>query len=432
MPVTSPSSAFVGAQRYGAIFMQAQFYVYQLGYVVDGPFTNALSTGSLTVDRNSTYRRTGQFTIEVDPTVPPSLLVPSGPTALLSPFGTEINIQIGIISSSPGSNFAQVNQWIPLGQLEIATTDVDDTVNDIAVTLNVYDRSYTIDKRKFSQPYNFPAASGNFVDEIMVLLNQVWGQTVGVAPLQYNITPTTATVPVASYNQGASPWQAATDMASAVGYELFFDINGVVTGLPIPDPYTTAPCWSFIEDQTVITSNPSSGGSESLLGSPYSTPPEVQVQMTSEGIYNDIVIQGTGTANAPSYTGPNGTVSGTPTLAEAQDTNPTSPTYIAGGLGDIPNFVSSSLVTSTSAQSMADNMLQASLSQAWTVTLQIAPNPIFDIDDVVAITRARVGLNNAYVVIDTITHNIRYGDLTTITGRVLSNNNPTPQGIPTS
>ncbi len=424
MPVVSPSAAFVGAQRYGAIFMQAQFLVYKLGYAYAGPFTNALSTGSLTVDRNSTYRRTGQFTIEVDPTIPPSLLVPANPSALLAPFGTEITVQVGIASSSPGSNFAQVTQWVPLGFMGIATSDVDDTVENTVVTVNTYDRSYMIDRRKFKQPYNFPAASGNFVDEIVTLLNQVWGETAGIAPLQYNITPTDATVPTASYNQGSSPWQAATDMAAAIGYELFFDINGIVTGRPIPNPYTTAPCWSFIEDQTVITSNPASGGSETLLGSPYSTPPEVQVQMTSEGIYNDIIIQGTGSANTPAYTGPNGTAVGAPILGEAMDNNPSSPTYVLGGLGDIPNFVSSSLINSSNAQEMANNQLQASLSQAWTVTMQIAPNPIFDIDDVVAITRARVGLNNAYVVIDTITHNIRYGDLTTITGRVLSNNNP--------
>jgi len=90
----------------------------------------------------------------------------------------------------------------------------------------------------------------------------------------------------------------------------------------------------------------------------------------------------------------------------------------------VTNFVSSNLITSDGAQSMANNDLNVSLSSAWTVTLQVPPMPIFDIDDCVLITRPRVGLNNALCVIDTITHAIRYADLTSITGRILKNNVP--------
>jgi hypothetical protein len=315
-----------------------------------------------------------------------------------------------------------VTQWVPLGLFTIMGSAVDDTVVDCVVTLTLSDRSAAIAQRTFLQPYNFPAASGNFADEIMTLLNSVWNEQAGVAPLSYNITPTDAVVPVASYNQGSNPWQAALDMASVVGYEIYFDAYGVCVARPIPNPLTQGITWNFTDDQVAVYGSGGTG-STALLGGAYSTPAAVQVNMTRQGICNDIIVQGTGSANTPTYTGAGGTAQGAPILAQAADNNPGSPTYIAGGLGNIPNFVSSSLVTSVGAQAMANNDLQVALSSSWQVTLQIPPNPILDVDDVVIVTRPRVGLNNARVVIDLLSHSIRYADLSSFTGRVLSNNN---------
>ncbi len=422
MPVAAASAGFVDALRYGATLVQARFTPYKGGAPLSQTYDAAVSTGSFTVDRNSGTRRTGQLTIEVIPTVPPPILMPANPASLLAPFGNEVYVECGIASSVGTPGIATVTQWVPLGLYTIMGSAVDDTVVDCTVTLTLSDRSAAIAQRTFLQPYNFPAASGNFVDEIVTLLNSVWNETGGVAPLNYNIVPTDAVVPVASYNQGSNPWQAALDMASVVGYELYFDAHGVVTGRPIPNPFTQAITWNFTDDQVAVYGSGGTG-STALLGSPYSRPAAVQVQMTRQGIYNDIIVQGTGSANTAAYTGPGGTAAGSPILAQAQDTNPGSPTYISGGLGNIPNFVSSSLITDAGAQNMANNDLQVALSSSWTVTLQIPPNPILDIDDVVLVTRPRVGLNNALVVIDTITHAIRYADLTSFTGRILSNNN---------
>jgi hypothetical protein len=90
-------------------------------------------------------------------------------------------------------------------------------------------------------------------------------------------------------------------------------------------------------------------------------------------------------------------------------------------MGNVPNFVQSSLVTKAGAQNMAKNDLQVALSSAWVCTLGIAPNPIFDVDNVVTVTRPRVGLNNANMVLDTITQVFNYADMQMMTGRILSN-----------
>jgi hypothetical protein len=348
--------------------------------------------------------------------------MPVSPESLISPFGTELFIETGI-AGIPSDGTDPIFQWIPNGVFVIATSTVQDTGINATVTLQLYDRAWTIAQRVLRNPYNFPAAGGNFVTEIQALLNMVWNEQAGVQPLRYNIVPTSAQVPTASYDQGSDPWQAAMDMANAIGYELFFDVNGVVVGQPIPDPLTAPITWNFTDDATYVQGTGGSG-STGLFGSVWSTPVEVSVVMTRDQIYNDIVIQGTGTANAAKYNGNGLEVAPQPLLAEAADTNPQSPTYVNGAMGDVPNFVQSSLVTQVGAQSMANNDLQQALSSTWTVTLGAVPNPIFDVSNVITVTRPRVGLNQALVVLDTITHVFNYADIMYLTGRILFNNNP--------
>ena len=418
------SWAFIQAQRYGAILVQAMFQPYVKGRPVGLPYYGAASTGSFTIDRNSEFRRTGQITIELIPTIPPPLLMPVNPQSLLAPFGNEIFVATGIATSAGTGTEDQVaspTTWNAQGLFAITTSTVDDTVNDVTVTLDLSDRAWTIAQRTLKNPYNFPATpSGNFAAEMQALLNMVWNQQIGVAPLIFNIQPTSAIVPSASYNQGSDPWQAAQDMASAIGYELYFDINGVVTGKPIPDPYTTAITWNFSDDETLVIGAGGSG-STALQGSPFSTPVEISVVMTRDGVYNDIVIQGTGDANTATYNGDGIETSSPPILAEAADTRPGSPTYIGGGMGDVPNFVTSSLITTDGAQDTANTDLNQALSAAWTVTITTAPMSIFDVDSVVTVTRPRVGLNNALVVVDTVTNTLNYADTDQVTGRILTN-----------
>ena len=323
-----------------------------------------------------------------------------------------------------------VPQWVPMGIYAIASTTVEDTGVNLATNISVYDRSWVISQRAFIQPYNFPAtASGNFVDEITQLIQFVWGVNQATLelipntpPLTFNITPTTATVPTAAYDQGSDPWQAAIDMANAVGYELYFDVNGVVVGKPVPNPAAQPVTWNFTDDSASIFGAGgavSGGGSAQLFGSVYSTPAAIEIDMTRDGIHNDVYITGTGTSNAPAST----TGSDAPVLAEAADVSPpgVSPTSVYGPMGDIPDFVSSNLtVSTTQAQQAAQTDAYNSLSGAWQVIISITPNAMFDVDDVVTITNARCGLDALPVIIDTLDYTVSYSDLSKLTGRVIN------------
>ena len=425
-------TGFIDAQRYGGLLIEARFYILERGRVVGGTNYARVSNGSFTIDRNAEFRRTGEITLEVNPTIPPPLLMPCDPFSLIAPFGTELFIETGIASSVPhpgSSNVVSEITWIPNGLFVIATTQANDTGANTTVTLQLYDRAWTIAQRVLKNPWGFPhTVTGNFVDEIQLLLSTVWNEQANVEPLQFNIVPTSARVPVASYNQGSDPWQAALDMAAAVGYELYFDALGNVVGHPIPDPLNTGPTWNFTDDAVYVQGNAGTG-STALLGSAYSTPIEVSVKMTRDGLYNDVIVQGVGSGNGSTYNGNGLQTTTQPILAEAADLNPLSPTYVNGAMGDVPNFVQSSLVVSgQTAQAMANNDLQQALSKSWTVTIGVAPNPVFDVNDVVIITRPRVGINNARCVLDTITHTFNYADMMYLTGRILSNDNPIQKG----
>lgn len=409
MPAITLSSGFTDALRFGGQLVNARFTVYSQGNPTT--FTLPTSTCSVTVTRYSAQRRQGNITCIVEPTIPPPAILPTNPSSLLAPFGNEVFIELGI---SPAGKLTTTT-WVPLGLLVIATTVVSDLVNDLTVSLELYDRSWVIAQRKLKTPWNFPAVTGNFVAEMVHLLNTVWGTT--KPALRYNIQPTTAKVPKASFNQNSDPWTAAMQMANAVGYELFFNATGVVTGYPIPTPSTQPVLWNFVDTPTYVYGSGTGSGSTALEGSPYSSPAEVSVQMTRDGIYNDVLVTGTGSYNA---TGAGSTGSTAPVLGEAKTTTPQSSTYATGQLGDIPEFVSSNLVTSDAqALAAAQNYLKASLADAFQVTIKQPPTGWLDIDDCVRVSRPRVGLNTVKMIVDSLTFTTSYSDLESITGRVV-------------
>lgn len=399
--LTAPTG-FIDALRWGSSLVKTRLTVYQHGnpttYVVP------VSTCDITVDRSAANRRTGSITVELVPTVPPAPEMPVSLDSALAPFGNEIFIELSM-DTAGGDN------WVPVGLFDIATAQVTDSAADVTVTLGVYDRSWVIAQRHFVNPYNVPAAGGNFADEIVALLNQVWGAS---PPLTFNIVPTTATVPTASYNQGTDPWQTALDMAAAAGYELFFDTNGTVVGRPIPDPRQQPAVWVFGPD-TVSASGllaPSPIGN-----TPFTTPTGMVSTMTRDQIFNHVIVTGTGTQNAA------GSASGStaPVTGSASDSNPNSSTYVSGPMGDIPEFVQTPLATTTAvAQAMATNDLAAALSNAWTLQVSAPLHPLFEVDDVIAIYNPRLGLNGTRMVIDQIQFGVRYDALTVLTGRVIA------------
>lgn len=410
------TAGFVNTLRYGSYLVLSTCTVYSTGAPTN--FKTPVSSVEVTVTRNAQTRRTATLTAEVLPTMPPTLLMPVNPSSPLAPFGNEIKVRTGI---APAGEVDKV-VWTPLGLFVIGSSTASDTTVNTVYTLNLYDRSWVIAQRLFKAPYNVPALTGNFVVEIKQLLKKVWG---GTPPLRFQIAPTTAKVPRAIFNAGSNPWTAAQQLAMAVGYELFFNATGTVVGYPTPTPSSATAVWNFTDTPDLVAGNVGTPGtnSETLYGDAYSTPVQCSITMTRDQIYNDVVVTGAGPYTAPS-SGTTATTAGygtAPVVGEARTTTASSPMNVTGPVGDIPEFVSSNFVTaSTQASTAAKNYLNASLSDAWQVSISCPPNPVFDIDNVITVTRPRLNLTMTKIVIDTITHRLSYATLTIVTGRVVT------------
>jgi len=153
--------------------------------------------------------------------------------------------------------------------------------------------------------------------------------------------PETLSAPaVFDMGSDSDPWADACGLATAHGYELFFDPAGVARVKLAPDLASLSPVFTFARGSTAIML-------EQTKGAPL------------ERCYNGVIAPGEGSELE------------TPGRGEAWDTNPTSATYYLGPFGKVPRFYSSPLITTESqAESAAARLLAKTLGRveelAWT------------------------------------------------------------------
>jgi hypothetical protein len=452
------TDGLIDTLRYGSYLIASRLTIFRRGKRLT---TVVLPTSKvqITMDRNSTYRSEGTITLEIIPTVPPPAYLPITPKGILAPFGNEVFVETKIESVT-----AAVSKYVPLGLFTIATTTVNDTGVDLSVTLKVYTRAWLISQRLFRTAYTVPAATGTLAGELQHLLSTAWNTT--NSPLTFSgISKTGAQlkVPGQSFTQGNSPWTAALQMALSVGYEVWITtstivrpttteppasikpivmarrvptgylgkitvtgtIKTIVTWEPTKSMGNPKPVWFFTTTATLVYGSGTGSGSSALYGDQYTTPVGTQVQLTTTGVYNEVVITGASQTTATGATTVTGTasVNTEPVIAVAATATPTQEMSInTSAIGVRPEFVTTSYITTTTgARQAAVSQLAQSLSDAWQITITTAPNPAIRIDDVISVTRPRLGLRTATVIVDTITHLISFATLMTITGRVIRN-----------
>lgn len=147
----SASNAFINALRWGSYLVAAQLQIYYKGQAT-GIYL-PVSTADFTFDRNSEQRRSGQLTVEVLPTVPPQTvsldgvtqvsLLPISPTAAFAPFAQQIGVQLQVIGEG---GTLDPNGWVPMGIYAIGESTIDDTTNNVVITLKLFDRSWVLSK----------------------------------------------------------------------------------------------------------------------------------------------------------------------------------------------------------------------------------------------------------------------------------------------
>lgn len=299
--------------------------------------------GSVRVDDSQAVRRTCEVTV-ADPTA----WIPRSSTDLLhTDAGSELRLWRGV--RRPDG----VDELVPLGVFPITKTTVGDGASGLALAVEGSDRSVRVQRARWAQPYAVPAGSNIATAAAAILANRVPGLPTPA------FAPTAATTPAATFGLEVEndPWEDARSLFSAIGHELFFDVNGRPISRPVPDPATDPEVLALVEGRAPMI--------------------EIQRAFDPSKRYTAVVVRGEGT--------------GVP-----------APVYAVVQLPDVdfvPYFLTSSFIlTPQQAQDAgAAQLLRVARSEE-AVQVTMVPNPALDAGDIVRVERAASGVTGAFAV----------------------------------
>lgn len=310
-----------------------------------------IESGTVHVDRTSTIRRSVQALTVIDPT---GALVPRTGLDTLAPYGNELAVYAGFRYADG------TTEKLPLGIFGLSKTSIQSIGIGGKITLSSFDRSRKIARNKWTDTYI--VAEGTNVVQAMqrIVTDRLPGTS-------FSVVSTTSTTPLLTFDVDTDPWQAVSDMATSIGYEVFFNRRGVCVMRPVPNPSATLAAWRFV------------GGNGGTLKA-------ITNEYTDDPGYNGCVVIAENSANPVPY------------RAVAWDISPASPSYYLGPYGKVPQFRRSSLPTSQAqAQAMASAIVLSSLGMTQVVTFDAIPNYAMDEADVVRVTHTPTGVDAAYL-----------------------------------
>lgn len=233
-----------------------------------------------------------------------------------------------------------------------------------SIKVHGVDLSRAIKRNAWQQPFFIPSGM-NYADAAAAMVrDRLPSQTAFSLVSTEHVTP----LLVFGVDQGGDPWQDIQDIATAIGFEAFFDPAGVFVFRPVPDPRRGEPVWEFDED-----ANP--------------TVTEAKRELTDEQTFNYVVVKGESTSSK------------NPVSAYAFDNDPSSPTYVNGPYGTVTARLTFPLITThEQAQAAADATLLNSLGAADTVTLTVVPMPALEPGDIVTVNVSDPKVSGTYMI----------------------------------
>lgn len=268
-------------------------------------------------------------------------------------------------------------ELIPQGSLVVTGVDAELTTEGVRITITGEDDSLRVSDAKYVQampsglPPGYVAPGQDYAD----VLRAIWmdrfqgaGNKGVIGPASGFLTP--RTIP----QDGQDPWELMRQFASAIGWRLLPDNNGVLTMGPIPDPYApnAAVVWTFHDD-----------------GSDEDNPPittKVAPSVKRDGIYSGAKAVGSNSFGL------------TPPAALVWDTDPNSPTYYLGAFGMKP-FIrqpDEKITTFDMATASATGELNARKGVPQVVTINHLVHPAMTVDDIIRCDFDRAGVAGLY------------------------------------
>jgi len=228
------------------------------------------------------------------------------------------------------------------------------------------DRSLLVTRAKWLEPYQMVSAS--LETAISAMLKTRY------ADIFVNFPTTNITIGqvVLGTDQDNDPWKDAVQLCEMVGYDLFFDADGVATMRQFPSLDGSVVVKSFSENSgTTITA--------------------LQRSISTKETFNGIVYVVEGTQVT------------TPIRVTVWDEDSTSPTYRYGKFGQVPKFVKTNVsITSAAATTAAKNLLNTYIGSQEIIKWDGVVDPTLEAQDVVYV-QANGSYVDRLVIIDSIT-----------------------------
>lgn len=247
-----------------------------------------------------------------------------------------------------------------IGILRPSGYALDDSGQSVRHRISVSDHSLTLSEHRLATGVGINAGA---VDAAVTLIkaadpNVSFGQ---IGSSLYNPTKKYYFPPE------TDPWAKALQLLKEVGLEAFFDVNDQIIVRDIPSVGTVPISWRFLDNQYSVFMN---------------------IQKTSERRrYNHVVLSTEAVG------------SGTPFIAHAYDTDPSSPTYYYGPYGDVPYFYKANNIQSQAqADATALAVLRSLLGRKDVIVISAVVNPFFEVGDVVYLERSEANVVGSFLV----------------------------------
>ncbi|MFE1358863.1 DUF5047 domain-containing protein [Streptomyces harbinensis] len=291
--------------------------------------------GTVAADRGSAVRRTA--TVEVDDPA----LIPLAPADRLTVYGARLRILRGIAHADGR------RELVPLGTFRVDEVSGDVDVGPVTITASGLE-AYLLDHQLTEARRQTGGTTA--VGGIRTLIEETlpWATVLNYA--------TDSPVGSRTWDREDDRWAAITELATAIGAEVYADADGqfVIRVLPAVAPETVSWEVAAAEDGALISA---------VRG------------MSRAGVINSVTATGENTEDDTP-----------PVSATIEDEDPTSPTYVGGPFGRVTHFHNSPLLTTVSAcQAAAATILRDRRLPNATADITALPNPCLEPGDVIRV-----------------------------------------------
>ena len=333
-----------------------------------------IDTGKVSVSTSNAIRRTCEVHLTTDRTS--TNFVPDDGFDFIAPFGNQLRIYRGI-EYADGTE-----EYIPLGVFVITEVQIQDTNDGVSMTVRGEDKSIIVSRNKWTSTYQM--VSGTLEASLTALLQNRY------ADIEVDFPTTNVTVNqiVLGADSNLDPWKDAVMLAQLVGYDLYFDVNGIATMRQFPTLDAASVVATYEEGNgTTITS--------------------LDRKISTKETYNGVI-----------YTVEGSQVT-TPIRVEVWDEDTTSPTYRYGVFGSVPTFITTNVLgTSADAIKAATLLLNTYIGQQEEITFESIVDPSLDVNDVIYVKSVGAKVDRT-VIIDSMDIPLEYTGTLTVNTRVV-------------